>query len=301
MQYIEPLKNGLWGVLATPFTQGASELDDAGMRRQVELHRVVGSQGLVVLGVFGEAARLTEIEQDHLAKLVSTLAGDLPIVVGIPVLSTREVVESAQRIARQCRGRTPSFMVQVNTADPDALTAHLTAVHEATGAGIVVQDYPLASHVKIASADLIKTIRMCPFTVAVKSESPPTSMAVAEITAELDVPVFGGLGGLGLLDELMAGAAGVMTGFSYPEALASVLRAFAEGGYQAAREAYLPWLPLVNFEAQAKIGLGIRKASLAERGIFSCPAVRPPAPSMPDALLPLLRSHLAAVRDRGVL
>jgi 4-hydroxy-tetrahydrodipicolinate synthase len=32
-------------------------------------------------------------------------------------------------------------------------------------------------------------------------------------------------------------------------------------GHPAARETFLPWLPLVNFEAQVKIGLAIRKAS----------------------------------------
>jgi 4-hydroxy-tetrahydrodipicolinate synthase len=112
--------------------------------------------------------------------------------------------------------------------------------------------------------------------------------------------VFGGLGGLGLLDELAAGAAGAMTGFSFPEALRATLTAWDEGAYPRARETFLPWMPLVNFEAQVKIGLAIRKASLAVRGIFTSGAVRAPALPMPGALVPVLRQHLAHV-PAGVL
>ena len=74
-------------------------------------------------------------------------------------------------------------------------------------------------------------------------------------SAALDVSVFGGLGGQGLLDELLSGAAGAMTGFSYPEALIACVRAWQTDGYEAARDALLPYLPLINFEQQARIAL----------------------------------------------
>jgi 4-hydroxy-tetrahydrodipicolinate synthase len=300
MQRTQPLARGLWGVLATPFTEGALAIDDASLRRQVALHHQAGSTGLVVLGVFGEAARLSPEEQSHVVDVVTRESGELPIVIGLSALDTPTAVESATRLLEASNGAAPSFMVQVNTNEPDALAAHFAAVHEASGAGVVVQDYPVASKVTISSSALVTTVSQCPFAVAVKSEAPPTSRAIAELSGEVAIPVFGGLGGLGLLDELMAGAAGAMTGFSFPEVLAETLTAFDEGGYAAAREAYLPWLPLVNFEAQAGIGLAIRKTSLRERGVFTSGAVRPPAPAMPDALLPLLHQHLTHVQRKGV-
>jgi 4-hydroxy-tetrahydrodipicolinate synthase len=131
----------------------------------------------------------------------------------------------------------------------------------------------------------------------VKSETPPTSPAIADLTAATTVPVFGGLGGLGLLlDELMAGAASAMTGSSHPEGLAAARRAWDVGGYAAAREAYLRWLPLVNFEAQGGIGLAVRKFGLREWGIFASAAVRPPAREMPPSLISLLRTHPRQLR-----
>ena len=115
----------------------------------------------------------------------------------------------------------------------------------------MVQDYPLASGIKITAESLRHALGPLEFIAAVKAEAPPTTPSIAALTERLTVPVFGGLGGIGLLDELAAGAAGAMTGFSFPEALLACVNNYAEGGYPAAREAFLPWLPLVNFEQQA--------------------------------------------------
>lgn len=109
------------------------------------------------------------------------------------------------------------------------------------------------------------------------------------------MPVFGGLGGVGLLDELAAGSAGAMTGFSHPAVLASVLRAHNEGGFASAREVFAPWLPLANFEGQLRVGLSIRKEVLRRRGVIAGARVRPPALSLPASLVPLLDRHLATL------
>jgi 4-hydroxy-tetrahydrodipicolinate synthase len=118
---------------------------------------------------------------------------------------------------------------------------------------------------------------------------------VAALTAGLEMPAFGGLGGIGLLDELAAGSAGAMTGFSFPEGLIACVDAWRAGGYAAAREAFLPYLPLVNFEQQAKVALAIRKECLRARGLIADSAVRPPAAGMPEPLRDQLRHHLDAL------
>ena len=285
------LEPGLWGVLATPFTERTGPIDFASLERQVELHQRAGSVGLVALGVFGEAAKLDAAEQVALVKSVSTLVPRQRIVVGVPALETREVIAASHRLAAVTQ-QPPVLMVQVNSPDPGAVLEHLTAISDDTGLSIVLQDYPVASGVLIDSAEVARIASACAAVAAVKSEAPPTSAAVAVMTAITDVPVFGGLGGLGLLDELAAGAAGAMTGFSFPEVLARVVAAFAREGYAAAREEYLPWMPLVNFEAQARVGLAIRKESLHLRKIFTSGAVRSPGPVMTDALAAILELHL---------
>lgn len=289
------LAHGLWGVLSTPFHPADLAVDEQSLAAQVRYQRAAGARGVVALGVFGESARLTPAERLRVVETVAASAGEMPIVVGLAELTTESAVLAAKELLAAAPGLVCALMVQANSADPHELADHLVAVHRATDVGIVVQDYPVASGVEIAGSHLADAIAGLDFVAAVKSEAPPTSAAIAGLTARGDVPVFGGLGGIGLLDELMAGAAGAMTGFSFPGVLAQTVQAWEVGGYESARATFLPWLPLVNFEAQLQIGLAIRKRSLQERGIIAGAAVRPPGRPMPEALLPVLRQHLAAV------
>lgn len=288
------LAHGLWGVLATPFAGDDLALDVASLEAEVDLYLGVPAQGLVVLGVFGEGAALDSAEQATAVATVAERAPGLPLVVGLSARTTAAAIEQAHTAVAAAGPALAGLMVQANTGDAGVLVRHLTAVHQATGAGIVLQDYPVASGVTITGEQLLATVGDCPFVVAVKSEAPPTALAIARLTAHTDVPVFGGLGGVGLIDELAAGAAGVMTGFSHPEALRACLDAWDDGGYDAARAAFAPWLPLVNYEAQPKIGLSLRKHVLARRGVIADPGVRPPSPVAPREMLDLMDDHLAA-------
>jgi acetyl esterase/lipase len=175
-------------------------------------------------------------------------------------------------------------MVQVPTADEDALARHLDAIHTATGAGLVVQDYPASSGVRIAAPTLARVVARTAGVVAVKAESTPTAPAVAALTAGCDAPVFGGLGGVALIDELSAGAAGAMTGFSFPEGLVATVDAFEAGGIDAARDVWARWMPLAIFEQQEGLALGIRKEVLRRRGVIDDAYARPPATPFPAAL-----------------
>ena len=288
------LDRGLWGILATPFTAGL-ELDEESLRREVQLFRGVPARGLVALGVFGEGVALDADEQTRVVRVVADEAGDVPLVVGVSARTTAVAVEQGVRAVAAAGRPLAGLMVQAHSAEREVLSAHLRTVHDRTGTGIVLQDYPEASGVRVTAATVLGVLEDCPFVVAVKSEAPPTAAAIAAIAAKTAVPLFGGLGGVGLLDELAAGAAGAMTGFSHPEGLQQALLAFDEGGFPAAREVFAPWLPLVNFEAQPGIGLAMRKEILRRRGVFTDGAVRPPARSVPPQLLDLMTRHLEAV------
>jgi 4-hydroxy-tetrahydrodipicolinate synthase len=294
---VRPLDRGLWVILTTPFDESGA-LDVASTRRQVGFAREAGADGLVALGVFGEGSSLSLAEQREVVSTVAEEAGTTPLLLGLSARSTAVAIEQAEVALAAARGAgvaDPSLMVQINAANPDVVTAHLTAVHEHTGAGIVLQDYPVASGVHMAVPAVQQVVARCPFIVAVKAEAPPTPPAIAALAGSTEVPVFGGLGGVGLVDELTMGAAGAMTGFSHPEGLRATLDAFATGGFDAARDAWAPWLPLANFEAQQGIALALRKTLLHRRGVLDFPTVRPPAPGMPPALSALLDRHLAAV------
>jgi 4-hydroxy-tetrahydrodipicolinate synthase len=289
------LAPGVWGVVATPFTGSTLDVDEASLARLVEHFEHAGVTGLTVLGVFGEAAQLSGAER---RAVLETVAGSvsLPLVTGATALGTAPVVEEALLAKEAAGDRLAAVMVQVNSPRPEVLARHLRAVHEATGLPLVVQDYPLASGVRITPEALVAALRDLPFVAAVKAEAPPTPVAVAALADALDAPVFGGLGGLGLLDELACGAAGAMTGFSFPEGLVACVDAWREGGYAAARAAWSPYLPLVTFEQQAGIALAIRKECLRQRGLLAESEVRPPASPLPPVLHEQLRRHVQEVK-----
>ncbi|MGY1703618.1 dihydrodipicolinate synthase family protein [Geodermatophilus sp. SYSU D00697] len=288
------LEPGVWGVVATPFSGSTLDVDEGSLVRLVEHYARIGVTGLTVLGVFGEAAQLSAAERRDVLEAVADSVA-LPIVAGMTSLGTRPVIEEATAAREAAGERLAAVMVQVNSPRPDVLTAHLRAVHEATGLPVVVQDYPLVSGVSIPADTLAAALADLPFVAAVKAEAPPTTVAIATLTARQPAPVFGGLGGVGLLDELAAGSSGAMTGFSFPEGLQACVSAWQAGGYAAAREAFLPWLPLVNFEQQVRIALAVRKECLRRRGLVADAAVRPPAAGFPEALREQLARHLDAV------
>lgn len=289
-----PLDTGLWGVLATPFHGPDLAVDVDSLEGEVDLYLGVPADGLVVLGVFGEGVALDSGEQATVVSAVTKRAPQTPVVVGVSARTTAVAVEQARTAVAAAGPSLAGVMVQANSADPAVLSEHLTAVHEATGTGIVLQDYPESSGVRISAEQILDVLGRCDFVVAVKSEAPPTSVAIGRLAEQGGVPVFGGLGGVGLLDELASGAAGAMTGFSHPEGLRAALDAWTAGGYRAARDAFAPWLPLVNFEAQPGVGLALRKEILRHRGVFTDASVRPPSRPAPPQLLRLLPDHVAA-------
>ena len=286
------LDPGVWGVLATPLSEDGSAVDTESLTRQVRHYESIGATGLTVLGVFGEAARLSPAERRTVVETVVASSSRLPLVVGISALELEEVCAEAANVLPAVGSRLAGLMVQVNSSDSGALSNHLNAVAERTECPIVVQDYPVITGIRITTAELIAAVRDVPSAVAVKSESSPSPPAVAELAAGLDVPIFGGLGGTCLLDELAVGAAGAMTGFSVPEGLIACVTAYREGGFDAAREVWRDYLPLVNFEFQAGIALGLRKHSLVRRGLIAYDAVRAPAAVPPESMLRLLAEHL---------
>jgi 4-hydroxy-tetrahydrodipicolinate synthase len=300
-----PLERGVWGILATPFTPDG-EVDLGSLTAQVELFARVGARGVVALGVFGEAAKLSTPERHEVARTALRVAAGhgLGVVVGITTLATAPTIEQARdavALAQEVSGAEGGsgllrgVMVQVPTADEEGLARHLDAVHAASGAGLVVQDYPASSSVRIGAAALARVVARTRGVVAVKAESTPTVPAVAALTAGCSAPVFGGLGGVALIDELGAGAAGAMTGFSFPEGLVATVTAFDRGGFDEARSAWATYLPLAVFEQQDGIALAIRKEALRRRGVLAHATVRQPGPTLPESLLEPLARHLAAL------
>ncbi len=86
-----------------------------------------------------------------------------------------------------------------------------------------------------------------------------------------------------LLEELMAGAAGAMTGFAFPAILVKIVTLFRAGQIDEAAGVFYAKVPLMRFEFQDGIGMAIRKEVLRRRGAIAHAAIRPPGGTLTRA------------------
>ena len=278
---------GVYSVLPTPFDAGG-DLDDGSLRRVVELFVKAGVNGVTALGVTGEVARLDDVERRRvLDVVVQQVNGRIGVVAGTSADGTRTCI-NASRHAREAGATavmvSPPRMPKLNS---DAVVRHYAALAEAVDIEIVVQDYPPISGYAMEPALLARIATEIPRARTIKLEDPPTPFKTSRILAEieraspgLDVRIFGGLGGVFLLEELLAGATGAMTGFAFPEILVQIVGLFRAGRIDEAAEVFYRAVPLMRFEFQEGIGMAIRKEVLHRRGALASPATRAPAAAL---------------------
>jgi 4-hydroxy-tetrahydrodipicolinate synthase len=271
---------GVYSVLPTPFT-ASGDVDEDSLRRVVDLFIAAGVNGVTVLGVTGEVARLDDVERGRVLETVTRhVAGRVGVVAGTTAEGTRTCI-GYSRLATEAGATavmvSPPRMPKLNA---DAVLRHYQALADAVDIEIVVQDYPPISGYAMEPALLARIARELPRARTVKLEDPPTPFKTARIleqAAGIEVRIFGGLGGVFLLEELMAGATGAMTGFAYPELLVTIVRLYRAGQVDEAAEVFYRSVPLMRFEFQEGIGMAIRKEVLHRRGALASPATRAPA------------------------
>jgi 4-hydroxy-tetrahydrodipicolinate synthase len=264
---------GTWFVVPTPFDEHGA-LDLASQRRLVDAAVSWGVDGLTVMGVMSEHAALTTEERTAaLDAIFESAAGRVPIAVGC---SSAGAGMSAA-LARDAGSRgAVAAMVSAPTLvrNLDLLPPFYARVADQGGLPLVVQDEPAATGVTVPVSVLVACLDAASART-VKLEDPPTPpkiRALLEVAPGIDV--FGGLGGVSALGEVRAGACGTMTGFAFPEILREVRVAHEAGDRERSAAVFDRYLPLIQFEAQAGIGLAIRKEVLRRREAIAWSATR---------------------------
>ncbi len=275
--------SGVHWMLATPFRED-EELDLASIGNLMDKAYQSGCEGVVALGVTGESARLTEEERRSVAREVIANAQGMPVTLGTTAAGTSATVAYSVEAQKLGAAAVMVSAPPMGKPNPDSLFAHYRRIADAVDLPIVVQDYPQTSGVHMAPAFIARLFEEIPSVHYLKLEDPPTPTKITAIRSLVgdDLAIFGGLGGMYLLDELARGSAGAMTGFAYPEVLVAICRHMAEGDKKRAEEVFYRHLPLLLFEFQEGIGVGIRKYALQQRGLISCPRVRHPGPQITD-------------------
>jgi len=278
--------DGVFSVLPTPF-RGGGDVDVESLKKVVDLLVGAGVNGVTALGVTGEASRLTERER-HLVvdTVIRQVAGRVKVIVGASADGVRTCMEfsrEARALGASAVMVSPPRMLKLNT---ESVVNHYKALADAVDLPIVVQDYPPISGFAMEAGLLARIAKEVPAARTIKLEDPPTPFKAARILAaagDTKVAILGGLGGVFLLEELLAGAAGVMTGFAYPEVLVQVVSLYRAGKIDEAADKFYQFVPLMRFEFQEGIGMAIRKEVFRRRGALADGSTRAPGAVMDDA------------------
>lgn len=268
--------SGVNPILPTPFHQDG-RLDTASLERLVDLMARIGADGVAILGFLGEAHKLSGAEREEVVRtVVARAAGRLSVWVGVRALGTAGAVEQAEQA--EALGADAVFVAPIAPQNDDALYRHFRTVSEATSLPLILHDYP-ASFGLTLSVPLIARLAREGVAPYIKLEDTPALPKVSAViqASQGAIGVFGGLGGQFFLEELDRGAAGIMTGFAFPEVLVEIHRRFRAGDRSGAAEVFHRTVDLMRYEFQPGIGLAFRKHVYRLRGTFESDACRPPA------------------------
>lgn len=284
---------GVFSVLPTPFLSDLS-VDIHSLRKVIDLYIRAGVNGLTASGVTSETARLSSSERMLVLETVMQhVNGRVPVIIGTSADGLQTCIDlsrAAQSLGAAAVMISPPRLPKLSSV---SVLAHFKQVASAVDLPIVAQDYPPVSGFTMEPALLARIVSEIPAVKGIKLEDPPTPLKIArvlELTKSAEI--VGGLGGSYLIEELMAGSVGAMTGFAVPELLVKIVGLFRSGKTGEAAELFYQTVALMRFEFQESIGMAIRKEILRRRGAVVRADTRPPGASLDESTRRALESML---------
>jgi 4-hydroxy-tetrahydrodipicolinate synthase len=285
MSILDESAKGVYVISITPFLENGT-LDLESTDRVVEFYLEKGATGLTVLGMMGEAPKLTAAEsRQFVERALARVNGRVPVIAGVSApgfAAMRELSVSVMSDGAAGVMVAPEGHLRTD----EQICGYYEMVAETLGdIPFVLQDYPLGTGVRISVNAIRHIIDTLPTCVMLKHEDWPGLGKISMLRAASDegqrrISILAGNGGVFLPEELRRGADGAMTGFAYPEMMVGVWQAHATGDTERAHDLFDAYLPLARYEQQPNLGLAIRKYILAKRGAIACAAQRKPCATL---------------------
>ena len=284
---LDETAEGVYIISATPF-KDSGELDLESTKKLVDFYLEKGVDGITVLGVMGEAPKLTiEESKLFLNTVLKQVNQRVPIIVGVSNPGIDNLIDLSNfSMDNDAAGVMIAPPPGIGTEEK--LYNYLTNILDKLDDLIPVcyQDYPFFTKSEISAATFNKIVEEYDQVVMFKHEEWPGLNKLSKLRKHSDngdtrrVSVLTGNGGLFLPQEMQRGADGAMTGFAYPEMLVEVIKLHKQGRIDEAEDLFDIYLPYVRYEQQPGLGLAIRKETLLRRGAISSSKSRDPGPSL---------------------
>ena len=284
--FINRKSNGVFIIAATPFLP-IGAVDHNSLKKLVEFYISHGVSGITILGMMGEANKMSPEERRSIIDTVLTSSEGLPVVVGVSDPGLDNVVNLG-RFAMDRGAAGLMLTPAAGTAREDRIEGYFHDVCAALGNDVplVFQDFPLVTGLPVSPALIRRLTTDCPQIVMLKHEDWPGLNKISSLRehetsddiARLSILV--GNGALYLPQELQRGADGAMTGFSFPEALVQTVALHHNGSADMAEDIFDKYLPLLRYEQQPGYGLAVRKHILMMRNAIDFDITRSPGPKL---------------------
>lgn len=273
---------GVYVIALTPFDDtGALDLDSTD--RMVDFYLERGATGLTVLGMMGEAQKLTiEESQTYVRRILKRVDGRVPVVAGVSAAGFAQMQALTTMVVGDGAAGVMIAPPSSLRNDQQIITYYRQAAEFIGDTPFVLQDFPLVTSVTIPVSVIQTIIDQIPTCVCLKHEDWPglakiTALrALSEAGKTRRISILCGNGGLFLPEEMARGADGAMTGFAYPEMMRDVVHHHNAGEPERAQDLFDAYLPLARYEQQPGLGLAIRKYVMAKRGAIASAALRKP-------------------------
>jgi len=279
---IDRSMTGVYPILQMPFDNDL-RVDEEDLRREVDWAIDCGVDG-VGIAIASEIYKVTDTERDLiLSTVVDQAGGRARVVMNTGAESTDVAVSYSKRAeelgADAVMVRPPTYV----TMDADEAALYFTTVADAVALPVFIQDQTPAP---VTPALAVRLARERENLCYYKTEYRPTVPRLAEavkLRGDSGLIVFGGMGGVFLLEEVRRGAVGTMPACTMPDVFVRIWRMWHDGDREGAECEFHRYAALLRTLEQ---GIGpaawLYKHILMRRGIFKTAITRRPAPPPDD-------------------
>ena len=173
-------QRGVSVIAVTPFAD-SGELDLDSTDRMVDFYLGAGASGLTILGMMGEASKLTPSESLTFLRRVIARAGSAPVIVGVSAPGFQAMADLSAEAMDS--GALAVMIAPPGTVRSDAqIVGYYQAAADAIGSNVplVLQDFPLATGVVFSPECIGQIIEKVPSVGMLKHEDWP---GLSKITA----------------------------------------------------------------------------------------------------------------------
>ncbi len=290
MSLITNQTKGVYVIAVTPFLPDGA-IDRSSIDSVTDFYFDQGADGLTILGMMGEAPKLTLEESVAITRQTLKRAAGKPVIVGVSAPGLAAIGELSHQVMEAGAAGVMVVPPSALRTDEQILNYYRNVI-ETLGPDVpvVLQDFPLATGVQMSSEVLIRLFAAHPSIVMLKHEDWPglqkiSAIRQSEAGGSRRVSILCGNAGMFLPEEMARGADGAMTGFGYPEMMVEVTRLVSNGQRDLAQDIFDVYLPLMRYEQQPGLGLAIRKHILARRGAIAHASQRHPGSVLSSAAI----------------